>query len=49
MAEAIKTLHGQPDLAAQLGAAGWQMVKDRYTPAHTHTALWEIYTATAQS
>lgn len=48
MAEAIKTLHAQPDLAAQLGATGWQMVQERYTPAHIHTALWEIYTATAQ-
>jgi glycosyltransferase involved in cell wall biosynthesis len=47
MAAAIRRLHADPAHAAELGAAGWQMVQDRYAPAPLNDALWSIYSATA--
>lgn len=47
MAEAIKQLHDDTHLSADLGTAGWEMVRERYAPSSVNDMLWSIYTATA--
>jgi glycosyltransferase involved in cell wall biosynthesis len=47
MADAIRRLHDDAEFAQSLGAAGWQMVQDRFSSADAHTRLWSIYAATA--
>src|SRR5260370_36255646 len=46
LAASIRALARQPDLAEQMGRKGWQLVRERYTPAAHHQALLGLYERT---
>src|SRR5258708_8576028 len=46
LAASIRALARQPDLAEQMGRKGWQLVRERYTPAAHYQALLGLYERT---
>jgi glycosyltransferase involved in cell wall biosynthesis len=43
LAETIQVLHERPELAAQMGAAGRELVRKRHSPETHYLALMELY------
>src|SRR5580698_7591496 len=43
LASAIRFLSSQPELAEQMGRAGWEQVRRKYTPEAHYEALVELY------
>jgi glycosyltransferase involved in cell wall biosynthesis len=43
LAEAIRSLAGQPELSARMGLAGWQLVRQHHTPQAHYQTLLALY------
>ena len=43
LADAMATLHARPELAEQMGRAGWELVRHHYTPEDHYQHLFTLY------